>query len=464
MLTLGLGQAATARAELLYFKAGGAVQARAEVKNGRVRIDVPFGVSTFPESDFARIVPGHDPEREWPARRERALKGGASERLDAAWWALGSGLTDESTAMIRDARTAFPGDPQAARLGAILDRLDRPCPDGDVTTLLEAVGVTCLSVKSRHVGLFHQGDAQEAERRVRLLEQIVVAYHLWFGFQGIDLPPPVRKLVCVHFGDQPTYLRFLEAHHAGAFRETQGYYHPTFHVVFTYDARQSDRWAKLRSGFETQDARTTEAVKADRRRREFLWQEQYWAHDLGTAAHEMVHLLVEASGLATDPGQFPVWFHEGLAAQFEVVRGGRWAGVGRANDLRLIDWRLSEGPHRLMPLVRDVGFGRGYSGCVYAESWALVYSLQRLHPDRFAALIDRLKTPDRLTRQAPADRFSSLFLEVVGSDPTATQREWLSHLSAMRTPLEENAPTAVEAATISPATAIDRTPGIVKIR
>ena len=61
--------------------------------------------------------------------------------------------------------------------------------------------------------------------------------------------------------------------------------------------------------------------------------------DDGTAAHEMIHLLAANSGLLPRHNAFPVWLQEGLAMQFEVIRGGRWAGIGRSRDLRLPDWR-----------------------------------------------------------------------------------------------------------------------------
>ncbi len=63
------------------------------------------------------------------------------------------------------------------------------------------------------------------------------------------------------------------------------------------------------------------------------------ASDLGLAAHEMVHQLMADSGLVPRHDAFPNWLHEGFAAQFELIRGGRWAGISRANDLRLPDWR-----------------------------------------------------------------------------------------------------------------------------
>ena len=97
--------------------------------------------------------------------------------------------------------------------------------------------------------------------------------------------------------------------------------------------------------------------------------------DLGTAAHEMIHQLAAESGLLPRHDAFPAWLHEGLAAQFEVIRGGRWSGISRAHDLRLPDWRRIQDPIPLERLVRDAGFGRGYQRDLYAQAWALVYYL-----------------------------------------------------------------------------------------
>ena len=41
------------------------------------------------------------------------------------------------------------------------------------------------------------------------------------------------------------------------------------------------------------------------------------------------HQLIAATRLAPRHDAFPTWLHEGLAAQFETIRGGRWAGIGR---------------------------------------------------------------------------------------------------------------------------------------
>ena len=122
------------------------------------------------------------------------------------------------------------------------------------------------------------------------------------------------------------------------------------------------------------------------------------AIDLGTAAHEMIHQLAADSGLVPRHDAFSYWMHEGFAAQFEVIRGGRWAGIGRAHDLRLPDWRKLQTPIGLERLVRDAGFGRGYQRDLYAQAWALVYYLRTQHPQQFLTFIDLLRIPDRRLR------------------------------------------------------------------
>ena len=67
--------------------------------------------------------------------------------------------------------------------------------------------------------------------------------------------------------------------------------------------------------------------------------------DLGTAAHEMIHQLAAESGFLPRHDAFPHWLNEGLAAQFEVIRGGRWSGISRAHDLRLPDWQTDSRPN-----------------------------------------------------------------------------------------------------------------------
>ena len=142
--------------------------------------------------------------------------------------------------------------------------------------------------------------------------------------------------------------------------------------------------------------------------------------DLGTAAHEMIHQLAADSGLVPRHDAFPDWLHEGLAAQFEVIRGGRWSGISRAHDLRLPDWRKLQSPLPLERLVRDAGFGHGYQRDLYAQAWALVYYLRTRHPQRIPHVPRPLARPESGEAEPPAtargDRVFGAFQRAFGSD------------------------------------------------
>src|SRR5262249_35440299 len=211
----------------------------------------------------------------------------------------------------------------------------------------------------------------EANERIELLERVIMGYHLLFAAEGIELAVPRRRLVSAWFADKKDYLAFLHSEDADAFATTRGYFHPTWNAVVAYDARSSAQQrtareklaarreelrrfgervdhaparSRIRVKLADQPVRTVgrAAAKAliDRLSGEVTCEElllelDWRAIDLGTAAHEMIHQLAGDSGLVTRHDGFPHWLHEGLAAQFEVIRGGRWAGISRAHDLRL---------------------------------------------------------------------------------------------------------------------------------
>jgi hypothetical protein len=441
-----------------------------------VRIDTPSGSFTFLEEDFTRIVPGQCPEREWCDRRDAALKSGAGDRFAAAWWALENGLTPESVAMLRSAHDADPNHQPTARLMSVLAKLDRPCTDPELDTLRGALGTPCEVARGAHILLLHQHSSAEASARIELLERVVTTYYLMLAAEGLDLLIPAERLTTVYLRDHNDYLTFLRSQHAGAFQTTLGYYHPTFRAMIAYDPRSSPairagqgRLARLlreRPGESAEvttpssELRRPEAdmppettraegssdesplslTRRDAERRRFLLAMENCSIDRGTAAHEMIHLLVHASGLASDPGRFPLWLHEGFAAQFEVVRGGRWAGFGRTHDRRLPDWRAISSRPDLGSLIGDAGFGRGYRHDLYANAWALVFFLRKTRPERFQTFLDLLRLPDPASSPSDHDRVASHFRAAFGHDLAALEAEWRVFIDGIHTPLEKNAP------------------------
>ena len=433
-------------AEWLYFAIGGQVQAPILRQNGRILVETPTDRYTFRENDFRRIVPGGCPDQEWKARREAAVAAGADRQFAAAWWALENGLIAESVALLRAAHATDPRYEPTARLVKTLDRLERPVSDPETGSLGRALGVACEVERGPHVLLLHQHDPVEARARVDLLERVTTAYYLVLAAHGLDLAVPDHRLVSVYFRNQPDYLAFLESQGANAFRTTLGYYHPNFRAVVTFDPRPIGKSKAGRGRFSTPSSESpgnpqgasVDRVGDDLERRRLLSDLETCARFDGTAAHEMIHLLVIASGLAPDPGDFPLWVHEGFAAQFEVVRGGRWAGVGRAHDLRLPDWRSARSTASLERLIRDSGFGHGYRRALYAHSWSLVYFLQKTRPREFFVFLDLLRLPAPESQKADPARFESTFRSVFGDDLPALETEWHAFIDAIKTPLEEN--------------------------
>jgi Protein of unknown function (DUF1570) len=479
MLWLLASLSLPARADLAYFQKGGELQAPLSIEGKQVFIELPDGRREFRRDDFLKLVPGFAPEREWRERRQEPQAGRFEARYVAAWWAIENGLTTEVIPELRSLHKLDPKHPQTARMVGVLDKLDRPCSEPKVAEFRKALGVETSAMAGPHVLLLHQHSEAEATERIAFLERVITGYYLFFAAQGIELSVPTHRLVFGWLADQRDYLAFLQGQNASAFRTTRGYYHPTWNAVVAYDARSTDRQrdgrenaiarreelesfqvtvdhlparAKLRVTLTGETARTLSRADAlaliDRlgrevRREELLLDLERRAIDDGTAAHEMIHLLAAGSGLLPRHNAFPVWLQEGLAMQFEVIRGGRWAGIARAHDLRLPDWRKIQPAPRLEPLVRDTGFGRGYNRDLYAQAWSLVYYLRAQHPQPFLTFLDLLRTPEAASEDmAPSQRSLESFRRAFGTDIEALERDWHAFMSKVQTPLELHTPPA----------------------
>jgi hypothetical protein len=476
-----------ARGDLIYFRGGGDAQLPATVEGDRVILSLPDGRLELLREDIVKRVPGFWPPDEWESRRREARGAGFAARYAAAWWAIENGLTVEVAAEVRELHALDPKHGPTARMAAVLDRLDRPCPDPDVAAFRAALGVEARIARGPHVLLLHQhGDAEAAER-IAVLERVIAGFHLLFAAQGVELRVPHQRLVSAWFADRKDYLAFLHRQGSDAFATTSGYFHPTWGAVVACDARSGEkqraarealaaRRDELRKASEMleqmpargrvrlklgdQPARTVgraegrawiERLEREAAYRTALLDLDWRSSDLGLAAHEMVHQLMADSGLVPRHDAFPIWLHEGFAAQFELIRGGRWAGISRANDLRLPDWRGLQSAVGLERLVRDAGFGRGYQRDLYAQAWALVYYLRTRHTGEFLTFLDLLRNPmagpdaDGDAAGAPTPeprggRVHAAFRRAFGKDLVALDRDWHQYMAGIRTPLEQHSP------------------------
>ncbi len=471
------GLATSSQSDLLYFEKGGNVQVPATEEGCRLLIHLPDRTFAFDRGDVRKRVPGFDPEKEAAERFQQARSAGLEAWRSAVWWAIENGLDEQAIAELRELHTRHPDDPTATRLIAAIDGLSSPCDDPDIAPFRQALRVRMDVARGPHVLLLHQRTEREAEARVALLEKVATSFYLHFAAQGIELRTPPRRLVAACFNHQEDYLQFLRTQNAAVFATTRGYFHPTWNAVVMYDGRNSDR---QRTGLEAMAARREElrqfretaerlsprarlrvtltnegprtlgkteaqalAVRLEREidREGMLLELERRAIDEGTAAHEMIHLVSANSGLLPHHDSFPRWLQEGLAMQFELIRGGRWAGIGQAHDLRLPDWRKIQPPPNLEPLIRDVGLDRGYRGDAYAQAWALVYYLRIQRPGQFLSFLDLLRGPDaKLAELTTTERSLSAFRRAFGDDLPSLERDWHSWMATVKTPLEQHVP------------------------
>jgi len=466
-------------ADLVYFRKGGEAQLPVRIQGDHVTLIMPDGKIELRRDDFRSIIPGFWPEAEWEARRRKAQNMGFAERYAAAWWAIENGLTRDVIPELRALHQVDPKHASTARMAAVLDRLDQPCLDPDFTAFQRALGSEFAVARGPHVLLLHQHSNADAQERIATLERVLTGYHLLLAAQGIELRVPSRRFVSAWFATQKDYLAFLHAQGADPFATTRGYFHPTWNAVVAFDARSTDQDRKARETLTSRREelrRLTEQVdRAPARSRVklkvtgepartvgrdaakafiagidreitcelALLELDRRSIDLGTAAHEMIHQLAANTGLLARHDAFPNWLHEGFAAQFEVISGGRWAGVSRAHDLRLPDWRKLSAPLPLERLVRDAGFGHGYARDLYAQAWALVYYLRTQHPQQFLTFIDLLRSPTESASSpatSPGDRVFHAFQRAFGTDLANLDRNWRVFMETVQTPLEQHSP------------------------
>jgi hypothetical protein len=483
----GLVAGSSTRADLIYFRGGGDVQLPATSDGDQIVLILPDGKLALHRDAMVKHVQGFWPPDEWESRRRAARGAGFAARSAAAWWAIENGLTEEAAGEVRELHALDPKHGPTARMAAVLERLERPCPDPDVAAFRAALGVETRVASGPHVLLLHQHSESEAAERVAVLERVVAAFHLLFAAQGMELRVPRHKLVSAWFADREDYLAFLHRQGADAFATASGYFHPTWDAVVACDARsgaqqraaraalaarreelrrysamleQAPPRSRLRLKLGDEPARSVgradgraliERLEQEVSYRTALLDLDWRSSDLGLAAHEMVHQLMADSGLLPRHDAFPYWLHEGFAAQFESIRGGRWAGITRANDRRLPDWRGLQTSARLERLLRDAGFGRGYQRDVYAQAWALVYYLRTRHPGEFLTFLDLLRNPlveagsdDKAAVDSAGgprgERVLWAFRRAFGNDLDAMDRDWHQYMAGIQTPREQHAP------------------------
>lgn len=429
------GEAGVAR-----FRAGGRVELPMRVEGEELVIEARERTYRFPRGEFSSISETLLPTQEWPAKLEKALKGGSDERYEAVVWGVERGLVGPAGELLERAHELDPGHELTRRLHDCWLSLKSKLPALSSVPTLKGTSEPFQASASDHLILLHQHELGEAQERLKALEDVFKGYYLAMAAHELRVELPGTKLVLVWFARQVEYRAFLRAEGAEAFLSTEGYYHPTKHFVAFYDQRSSVRNQRAmatirreRAILNASDGPPIEETQRSRRLLdierlelvETLKREQY---ELGTAAHELVHLLAWSSGLTPRLDRFPFWLHEGLAQQFEVVTGQAWGGISRPHHSLLEVWRERCPAPRLLPLSRDEGFGRGFDLVLYTQAWALTNFLRTRHPDVFVSLIDQLRVPRGASGDVKAAQTEALEA-AWGRGLDSLEKEWIAFMT-----------------------------------
>lgn len=454
-----------ARGEVVEFRAGGTACLPAEIDGDVVKLLAPGKSYEFRRSDFRAIEPGGCPEREWPEKLKGAKSGGARALYEAGWWALSHGLTTEAVDCLVEAHRIDPSMEPLGKLTRVVERLGGARPDPDVDRVKAGLATSFEETRSDHVLLLHQQPEAEAKELVETLEKVIATFYLTFTAQGFDLELPAERVVVVWYAESDLFHEQVKREAGEYLPSNDGYYAPARGIVLLADTRdtpahrnaaeanrermsQVERAAeevgrmpargRVRLSLAGEPSRPMDRAGAsqslDRARREVDRQERLLdlrrrQIDVGTAAHEMVHLLASRSGLLPGGASYPIWLQEGLATQFEVVRGGRWAGVGRVHESRLDEWNRTGHRVRLDSLLSDAGLGHGYEPGRYAASWAWVHYLRQKHPGAFVDYLDRLRAP---SRQGAAEGTEYL-IGRIGSPLEEVEADWHEYMKILKT-------------------------------
>jgi len=245
---------------------------------------------------------------------------------------------------------------------------------------------------------------------------------------------------------QPTEIAaFCNMADSPGFREIAGQIEQT--------QRQLDRLGERRSG-----SRSNRQQKSDLKRylSTLRVQRDVLARRFNrfVVQHEAAHQMLFSFGIHARGADNPFWLTEGLACQFEVAQSDSGKPLTRINHVRLGDFRdalgvspniktLSEDAYRkavgdarfapLTELIADPELLRGPAHVAfhYAQTWALVYYLNREHPDAFALYLRQVGTRspgEAVGREREIGEFQAAF----GAPDEAFQRSWVDFMLKLR--------------------------------
>ncbi|MBL8811445.1 MAG: DUF1570 domain-containing protein [Planctomycetaceae bacterium] len=259
-----------------------------------------------------------------------------------------------------------------------------------------------------------------AEYVGRLLDRVYGEYSKFVTELGAPFKAPTEKFPVIILGSVNEFQEFAKQQHPEtSFEDTPGYYSIRENQVLLQDLTR-DR-----------------SLKAPAIRKKLSEQPL----QLATIVHEAVHQLAFNTGLQVRMADNPVWFSEGLATYFEQVAVKSpqlWTKPGLVNARHHAEFVRTANASLSIPLEtllssEDTFLDSTTVATAYAESWALVYYLQKENKEGFGVYMNSLSRLKPIQKVSPEMRLT-IFKEAFGASPEEVAKKMIPVIKKLRAP------------------------------
>ncbi|MHB1156978.1 MAG: DUF1570 domain-containing protein [Phycisphaerales bacterium] len=300
--------------------------------------------------------------------------------------------------------------------------------------------------QSDHYLVIYDGHALWADTRVTLLESAHDTFLAAFRKIGINPQPLRQRLVCVLFNEHADFQTY--AQNIDRFNNdwSGGYYSARTNRVAFFNFQTSPQVQNLLLDMrkaeadqqrwlgESANGPGSRSQLIDAQRRLIEARARY---ELVTAygnirqtIHESAHQLAFNTGVQRRDLQYPFWFSEGLATNFETIAPAAPFGPAFDNPSRRSEWIVAYRDHHLPPLSRLISLTEAPAGQIpretaYAQAWSLFHYLYTQRPADLRRYINAMLAMPPGPRTA--DQLADDFIQSFGP-PSAVETAWLHYL------------------------------------
>jgi hypothetical protein len=386
--------------------------------------------------------------------------GKVEECLDAARFALQSGLIDEFQ---QAASLAFKTDrnhPAVRRMVAAKKAIEHPLGSANATIaqMKKITGRgTMKFVVSDHYVLMHDVSDRIVDRRRRtraqqrldLLEEVYDSYFFKFALEDKVLPPPQERLMVLLFGQEEDYLHYVNLLDP-ALRQASGFWSRKTNIAVFFDQGTTEHHRAVRAVADhynkIKETARNRRVKGARDIVQFantldkLVEISREQADVSVVSHEATHQLAGNTGLFPRDKVALLWVHEGLATYFETPEGAGWGGIGAVNEDRL-KWynalRHDTEHSNIAFIVSDRIFDHAATHeakvAAYGQAWALTHFLMETRSSQLMEYYAKLAALNIDEKEGILrDDLVTMFDKIFGNR-SQLESQWRTYMRSLKT-------------------------------